>query len=733
MRWLVVFAVGLMSAGPANGQGWIEPVRPVPQFGVQKIRTAVSVQVTGRIARVEVEEWFRNNGGGLGEADYLYPLPSGAVFNNFSLFQGDKELRGETMDADKARAIYEDIVRRKKDPALIELAGHGLLRSRVFPIAQGETRKITLRYTQVLTRAGDALQFKYAAGIQQTGQRAPDTVMPVTREVGIESFSLTIDDAASYGTPFSPTHEMRVQRTGRRITVRPEEALRGDLELFLPMVRGLVGITTVAHRPSSEPGFVMLTLSPGNSNTEAVARDITAVIDVSGSMSGEKMQQARNAMEALLQSLNERDRFRLIAFSDQVRSYRPEWTVATRTALEAASDWVNRLHAEGGTNISGALKEAFEATSPDSRVPFVIFITDGIPSIGEQNPERIAAAAERERGRTRVFAFGVGYDVNTYLLDRLSAAARGSTQYVQPNEDVERAISRLAQKIQRPVLTDLRIVGTPGRLDEIYPRQLPDLFAGEELVIFARYDARGTARGPLTITGRRAGRVETFSTQVELPHHELDNDFIPKLWAARKVGVLTQQLKLNGQNPEILEQLRQTALRYGIISEYTSYLVLDEEMRGQQVAIGRGSGNAAPQMAAAPAASAMTGQKSVARAEGMRRAREARSAADVARAEEMMADADAGSGRVVAGRSFENQNGTWTERGEQRNTQVVTVEPFSNAYFAVLRALPELEPVWKALPNNVTHGKRVSIAVKAGGKKDISQQELNAIVQKFRS
>ena len=147
MRALLVAALLAASAAPAAAQGWID--------GVQKVRTAVSVQVSGRVARVEVEEWFRNNGGALGEADYLYPLPSGAVFNNFSLFQGDKELRGETMNAEQARAIYEEIVRRKKDPALIELAGHGLLRSRVFPIAQGETRKITLRYTQVLPRAGD--------------------------------------------------------------------------------------------------------------------------------------------------------------------------------------------------------------------------------------------------------------------------------------------------------------------------------------------------------------------------------------------------------------------------------------------------------------------------------------------------------------------------------------------------------------------------------------------------
>ncbi len=725
MRWLAAAAMIVASAAPAAAQGWID--------GVSKVRTAVSVQVTGRVARVEVEEWFRNNGGALGEADYLYPLPSGAVFNNFSLFQGDKELRGETMNADQARAIYEQIVRSKKDPALIELAGHGLLRSRVFPIASGETRKITLRYTQVLPRAGDALQFKYAAGLRHhaLGNQIrplpgrPDIAMPVERDRGELSFAMTITDGNNYGHPFSPTHELRVQRSGSRITVRPDDELTGDFELFLPMTRGLIGMTVVAHRPSSEPGFFMLTLSPGNETAQpAAARDMTAVVDVSGSMSGEKMEQARNALHALLGSLGPNDRFRLIAFSDQVRLYRRAWVVATPAARAAAREWVDRLQAEGGTNIAGALNEAFDAESPDSRVPFVIFITDGLPSVGEQNPERIAARVERDRGRARIFAFGVGYDVNTYLLDRLSAAARGSTQSVQPQEDVERAIGRLAQKIQRPVLTDLRIVNAPGRIEEVYPRQLPDLFAGEELVIFGRYDGRNTVRAPITITGQRGGRTETFSTNAVLPAHEPNNDFMPKLWAARKVGALAQQIKLNGQNPELIDALRQTALRYGIVSEYTSYLVLEEDAR-QPVAV------------MAPAPAAMSGRGAVMKAESMRRAREAKSTADLAHAEAAMDQAVAGNAssvrRNVGGRVFEMRNGVWTDVAIRTKAAPVEIEPFSNAYFALLRALPELEAVWKALPSSVTGGNRIAIAVKAGGKKQLTSVELQNLVMRFRS
>src|SRR5437867_4441362 len=155
-RVLVPLVLASPIASALTAQGWIEPIRPQPRGTIEKVRSAVQVAVTGRVARVTVEEWFRNNGPFLDEANYLYPLPGEAVFSDFSLWQGDRELKGEPMDAAQARAIYEDIVRRKRDPALIELAGHGLLRARVFPIAPGETRKITLRYTQLLDRVGDA-------------------------------------------------------------------------------------------------------------------------------------------------------------------------------------------------------------------------------------------------------------------------------------------------------------------------------------------------------------------------------------------------------------------------------------------------------------------------------------------------------------------------------------------------------------------------------------------------
>jgi Ca-activated chloride channel family protein len=741
---MVAGLILLLVQSPVAAQGWIEPMPGRTDPGVVKVRTSVSVRVTDRVAIVEVEEWFRNGGATrFGEGDYLYPLPGEAVFSNFSLFQGDEELRGETMNAEEARRIYEEIVRRKKDPALIELVGYGMVRARVFPIGAGETRKITLRYTQVLNRAGDALQFRYAAGARFAGiapAGGESAQGPQGRsEPAPLTFSLTAENGEIFADAFSPTHAVRVTRERGRMLVRPADALNGDFALFLPFADRPVGLTVATHRTNGEDGYFMLTLSPSAVDGVRVPRDVTAVVDVSGSMSGEKMEQARRALIHLLGTLDTNDRFRLIAFSSTVRTYRPDWTRADAAAVEAAAEWIDNLRAEGGTNISEALTEAFRASTPEPRLPVLLFLTDGLPSVGERNPERIAEMAGEANQRARVFAFGVGHDVNTYLLDRLGVEGRGGAQYVQPGEDVEQAVSTLAAKVRHPVLAELRIAGAPVRIDDIYPRTLPDLFAGEELVLFGRY-ATGPVRaatGAIRIEGTRNGRTEQYETRVTFPEHEADNDYVPRLWAARKLGALQQEIRLHGANPELVEEIRNLALRFGLLSEYTSYLVLEPDML---LADGTLSLDQLVVTGMARDAAVRTGERAVAAAEASRRNREVRSEAELQAAQKAAAPPMAQSGngaggdmQTVAGRVFRRDGTEWIDGMHRRGSRTVTVEPFSDAYFALVRRLPELEPIWTRFDRVVVAGRENSIRLEAGGKSRFSPAELDAIVAGFRA
>jgi Ca-activated chloride channel homolog len=729
-RCLVLIA-GVLCAqpAPAAAQGWIEPrprmPRPVlpPASLVEKLRTQVTVEIADRVATVEVEEWFRNNGGGLGEGDYIYPLPAGSVFASYSLFQGEQELRGELMDADRARSIYEEIVRAQRDPALIELVGKGMLRARVFPIEAGQTRRIRLRYTQVLPRAGDALHLQYAAGAAR-GTR--------TQEHAPLAFIVRVADGSAYRDAFSPTHPVTTERARGTMTVRPRQAPTGDFALFLPFAERIAGVTVAAHRPPGEDGYLMLTLSPGAAAASRVPRDVTAVVDVSGSMSGEKMEQARRALHQLLGSLGREDRVRLIAFSSQVRSWREEWTAATPQQLRSAAGWVDELRADGGTNIHEALARAFDAESPPARLPIVVFLTDGLPTVGETNVERITGLAESRRGRARVFALGVGYDVNTALLDRLSEAARGTTQYVRPSEDVEHAVSVLAARIRHPVLTDLQLNIAGATVSEVYPHQLPDLFAGEDLVIFGRYRGAGAAR--ITVEGRREGRTERLATRAELPRVERGSDYIATLWAARKIGDLDRRIRSaqadgasRRQVAALIEELRETALRYGLLSEHTSYLVQEPVLALDRAMM-------------APAAP-VSGQAAVLRAEESRRSREVASVADM-QAVQTFAAARLGAGaaavkagtdvRTLGGRTFRQRNGEWHDAAHVDGGRVESIEPYSAAFFAVLRALPELAPVVRELDHVLVAGSRTSIRVAAGGRATLSDAALAEIVAAFR-
>jgi len=720
------FAVALAATmSPTVGaQGWIDPIRPVPNGRIERIRSTVEVKVSGRIARVTVEEWFRNSGPAMDEGVYHFPLPGEAVFSSYSLWQGDQELRGEAMDAAQARAIYEAIVRQKRDPALIELVGQGMIRARVFPINPGETRKITLKYTQVLDRAGEAWRFRYL------GDRG--------RQSAPRSFRMEVDSAARFADPYSPTHQVQAVRTGNRIDVTlADGAATGDFELLLPLARRLVGLSLVTQHPAGEDGYFMLLLAPGAAaQAEALRRDLVAVVDVSGSMSGEKMAQAKLAVTQLIGSLRETDRFRLVAFSGGVRRYAPGWTTGTAANRNDAGAWIRSLEAEGGTNIAGALTEAFAEAADPEALGVVVFLTDGQPSVGESNPEQIAERAEQGRGRFRVFAFGVGDDVNTYLLDRLTERARGTTEYVRPGETIERAVGALAAKVASPVLTDLALSASQGvELYDLQPGSLPDLFAGDEMVVFGRYRGAGSAGGErsVVVRGRRNGRTEEFHTA--LVDREGDARYIEQLWAARKAGSLSREIRLRGQTRELMDALKQLALRYGILTEYTSYLVQEPNVvvRGQM-----DRQRAAPAAARADQGGAewitrSARENEMANAPSLSAITVTAAADSTANDEVLRARSGINPTQRVGGRLFIWRDSTWTDLGHGDSLRVVSVAPYSEAYFALLRAMPDLSQAAALEPAVLMAGRRASIKIEAGGKTAWRPGELNALVRDFRS
>ena len=727
MRWTamrrlelaVPFAITLFSR-PVVGQGWIVPrpcgfgIMPVEgrpavappvrdcRQNIVRTRSDVRVELADRVLRYEVEERFVNRGGMVGEADYLFPLPANAAFQDLKLSINGELVSGETMNAGQARVIYESIVRARRDPALVEWMGHGLLRARIFPINPGEEKKIVVRFQSVASREGDALRIDYFRG------GAPGTTN--VGDDGSNSFTLSYRPAADLGTPYSPTHQLDVRNDANRIEV----AVRGDAKdvtLLLPARRpATAAISALAYAPGNEDGFALITVTPPAApREEAIPRDITLVLDVSGSMSGRKIEQARAAGRQLLATLRPADRFRIIDFSSDVRTFQSEFAPATDANIRQANRYLDALDASGGTNIEGALREAVRPTAAEGRLPIILFVTDGEPTIGETQPDRLAAIAadanSRSRETRRIFTFGLGSDVNVSLLETLALEGRGTSQFVRPDESVERMVGIVANRLVGPVLTDVRIrVEGDPRLSKMLPSQPSDLFADHDLVALARYSGHGQAR--VIVEGNRRGTSVRWTSTVDLPDRERQNQFVARLWAAQRVGYLSAEKRKHGGSQEIDDEIRSLGERYGIPTEFTSYLVTEPQAivanrRGLLSPVSAPASMAAEQrFESAKAAAAQRAVSSVAMLDSIKVSVPA--AADARRD-------GATTTRKIDARTFVLQSGVWTDVRFRPGMETIIIKPYSKAYFDLLSQLPELRSTFALGDRVIVVGKSVAI------------------------
>lgn len=693
----------------------------------------VRVDLADRVLRYEITETFVNRGGRVGEADFMFPLPKGAAFQDLKLSINGEMVSGETMSADRARQIYEEIVRRQRDPALLEWMGYGLLRARIFPIAPGEVKKVVVRFQTVAEREGDALRVDYFRGLRtnQLASRRPE---------GRVSFLLTYPNDPMYGTAYSPTHSIYEDRyasndydggpsdsdrfaSSNRGSVRRFEVrdARGEVTLLIPIRRSTsAAITLLANAPGNDDGFALVTISPPAVRPRAVPRDVTFVIDVSGSMNGQKIEQARAAGKQLLRTLSPLDRFRLIDFSSDVRTFRDEFSFATRDNVRSAERYLDDLDAQGSTNISGALDEALSAPTQAGRLPIILFLTDGQPTVGERDASVIAGNVARNRGSRRVFTFGVGADLNVSLIEQLALEGRGTASFVRPDESVERAVGIVASRLSSPLVTDVRVHADGVRLRKMHPGGPVDIFAGEDLVLLARYDGSGSAI--IRVDGQTTNGPVSWASRVFFPERSRENPFVARLWATQRIGYLSAEKRKNGGSREIDDEIRELGERFGIPTEFSSYLVVEPGMNrvqqlgrrmdaNQTVVTGAAAGRAAP--AAAPTIQF-----------------EAAKTAAAQRAATSVADADVSAGvssdarvKRAGNATFVLRDGVWTDVRYKSGSPVLRVKPFSDAYFKAIELQPDLRDAFSVGERAIVAGRNMAIELAADGVEQLSERD----------
>ncbi len=595
-RHLIALGMLLAVVGSTQAHGLLIPEdRQLPPLAM--LNHQVTITIEDQVAVTRVEQTFRNHTDRDLEATYLFPVPRGASVNKFTMLVNGKETAGELVDAKKARDIYNSIVRRTQDPGLLEYAGNNLFRLRVFPVPRRGDQKVTLSYTSVTPRDGNLVEYVYPL---KTDGKATRT---------LQEFSITAQIKSQHGVTniWSPTHAVTVQRKiDNEVQVtfdRNQGFLDRDFQLFYSTSDRDIGLTALLHRPlSTENGYFSLLLSPRFSLSSAsqLPRDMVLVLDTSGSMQGLKMSQARNALKHCLKNLGPQDRFALLNFATTVNRYRDKLQEASRENLEHAVKWVESLEATGGTAINDALAAALDyRSSEEGRTFTVVFFTDGVPTIGETNPDKILRnTLARNTASTRIFTFGVGDDVNATMLDQLAEQTRAVSTYVRPAEDIETKVSALYSKISNPVLTNLKVAaGNDVSLLEVYPAALPDLFQGSQLVILGRYHGKGPSA--ITVSGQVGKERKEFVYELTFPDRTSDErSFVEHLWARRKVGYLLDQIRANGEKKELVEEVVGLARKYGITTPYTSWLIVpDAAVPVAAAAKGQVPGPAAPNVA----------------------------------------------------------------------------------------------------------------------------------------
>ncbi len=694
-----------------------------PGQGVVKQSSHVRADLTDRVLRYEVTETFVNRGAGLGEADYIFPLPKGAAFQDLKLSINGELVSGETMSADRARGIYEQIVRQQRDPALVEWMGYGMLRARIFPIAPGEEKKVVVRFQMVAEREGDALRVDYFQGRNNSQTFAGEAG---ARDGGPErgSFTLTYPIAGNYGRAYSPTHSLSVSERGGRREVRAR-GNASEITLLIPVrSSNEPSISVLSHAPRNEDGFALITLSPPQVASRITPRDVTLVLDVSGSMSGVKIRQARAAGKQLLSTLRPADRFRLISFATDVDVFRDEFVRGTPENVAAGSRYLEALAASGSTNISGALDAALEGDAPSGRLGLVLFVTDGEPTVGERNPDAIASRVAKLRGNRRIFSFGVGADLNAALVERLAVEGKGTAHFVRPDESVERAVSIVASRLSSPVITDVRVSADGVRFIKQYPSGASDVFAGQDFVMLTRYSGGGG--GHIRIEGRTADGPVSWTTRVAFAKNSRENSFVARLWATQRVGYLSAEKRKNGGSREIDNEIRELGEKYSIPTEFTSYLVLEPGMQVQATGRGAVMNGVVTGVAAAPPAVASKRAFESARAAADQRAVTNLAAAD----EADLAKSD--NLKRVGARTFALRGETWVDTRVTDSLRVTKVRAFSDAYFKLMDAIPELREAF-AMGNRVRiAGKSIVIETGDDGITTIDDSALDQMKERWQ-
>ncbi len=693
----------------------------------------IKTKIENQVAVTEVEQEFHNPHNRQVEATYIYSIPPAANLTNFSMEVEGEQVDAELLKKDEAQKIYESIVRKLRDPGILYYNGRDMIRAKIFPIEANKSKTIRLRYEEIVPYDNGVCRYQYALATEALCKKAIDYV----------KIEIDIESNEPLRNIYSPSHEVEIDRDSEKeakIKYSDEGVvLDQDFLLIFSVSTNPVGINVSSFKEKGEEGFFLLLAAPSIAKKEkANPKNVIFVLDKSGSMRKDnKIEQAKEALEYCIRSLNKNDRYALVIFSDEIETLSDSLTPYKRNEIDEICREIKTIEANGGTNIDGALEQALDLMDDSEHPTYVLFLTDGQPTVGEKDAETILKHLKKwNKQKCRFFTFGVGYNVNTLLLDKIAQENKGLATYVKPNEDIEVSVSSMYSKIAEPVLADLELDFDDFDVSKLYPKDLPDLFSGSQLIVLGRYEDGGD--GLVTLKGKASGETKRFREEIKLTNRSSKSDYIPRLWAARRIGHLIDEIRMHGKNKELVEEIVRLSEKYGILTEYTSFLVREAPVSAQPLTRAEQRRRHDANVSAAgdvlhKGFGLSTGRRAVSNSEVLQEQlmqagsiasqNQARSYDDYGNKLELRI----GGVRYAGNQAFFNQEQQWISTEFDANQEVIQVKPYSKAYFQLANLSTQISQIMSlGTPISFVHN-NVMVQIVDDGEEELNHSQLNTL------
>jgi Ca-activated chloride channel family protein len=543
----------------------------------------VRVTINNGIAVTEVTQVFRNTENRQVEALYLFPVPKGASVANFSMWIGGKEVVGEVVEKQRAREIYNSYKQVRRDPGLLEQVDYKNFEMRIFPIGPQAQQKVQISYYQELDFDHDWATYVYPlATAPRAGIRA--------KANGKFGLSLQVKSEVPIVALESPSHqdEFVVVKHAENYNEASLETTGGDLNRDLVLAyhisRPHTGIDLVTSKSSGEDGYFLLTMTPGEELGQAQqGMDYVFVLDISGSMVNDsKLQLSRDSIEAFVRELGAEDRFELITFNVAPQTLFKALRSVTDESKGQAVEFLRVQQGRGGTVLRPAMAAAYRYGNPD-RPLNVVILSDGLTEQSERT--ELLNLIQSRPSNARVFCIGVGNDVNRPLLSQIAQQAGGLAAFLSRGDSFERQAKAFRRKLLRPAANNVQITLQGVETYDIEPRQLPNLYHGMPLRMYGRYRTAGSAK--VRVRAEINGAALDQTVDVNLPAADDANPEIERMWAWQKIDRLLKEADQAGSRAGAVDEIVRLGEGYSIVTEYTSFIVLENDAEYQRWKIGR--------------------------------------------------------------------------------------------------------------------------------------------------